>query len=185
LAIKLLDLINGTDPGGIRVGMTLNDLALRLGVPTGWTFPWVSPFGGSIEYGDLSLGIAVFGRDVVVTDIAIRLWDIDFSGPENVRRVAKLRPSLKRSARVSLQRVTGGMARDDVRSWLNEHDIGYREFENPHEALEEAWQIVANKSTLFYFCRSGNEPWLMDVVVFGRRHMLWPVANGVGKVRKA
>jgi hypothetical protein len=185
LAIRLLDLINGTEPDGIAAGMTLNHVASRFRLPTGWTFPWVSPFGGSIEYGDLSFGVAVRSRDVVVTSIGIRLWDIDFSATDGARRIPKPRPGFKRSARVDLEGIRGGMRRNDVRAWLSGRGLGFREFENPYEALEEAWQIVANKNTLFSFCRSDEEPWLMDVVVFGRSHPLWPVKDGVGQVRKA
>ena len=145
LAIKLLDLIKGTEPAGILPGTTLNHVAALFHVPTGWSLPWTSPFGGSIDYGDLSLDVAVLGRDVVITSIGVRLWDLDFSDVADARRVARPRPRFKRSARLDLQGITGGMTRDDVRTWLGKREIGFREFENTHDAFEETWQIIANK----------------------------------------
>ena len=153
-------------------------------MPNGWTFPWTKPFGGSIEYGDLRLGLVVRNRDVIVSDFAIALWDVRFADDGEPCRVPKSKPNFKRNSRIDLQGIHGGMPPHELRIWLQRQDLRYAEFEQPSSASEESRQIIANDNTLFSFCRR-EVPWLMDVVVFDKSHTLWPIKSGVGKVRRA
>jgi hypothetical protein len=180
--LNLLEIIKLSESRGLFPGVTLNEIARWFGVPNGWTFPWKRPFGGSIEYGDLKLGLTVKNRDVIVTSFSICLWDICFPGAADPYRVPKPKPSFRRNSRVDMQGIRSGMSQGDVQIWLQQEGIGFSEFEQVYTAYEESRQIIANNNTLFSFCRGIDGAWLMDVVVFDKSHMLWPVKHGVGEV---
>ena len=177
MKIDLINLLQKREDDTFQLGMTLNKFATYCRPPKAWTFPWTHPFGGSIDYGDLSLHVYMDGGDLILNSLNVNMYDVVFDDDDEAKYVPKMHQIFSRACSVEMKQFVPGLTISQVESILDGYQFTFRRFGDVR-ATEIGAHIVVEEFAIFNFYREAVNPWLMSVNIFHPSHIAWPVSEG-------